>query len=97
MAPPSSVQRLASREPASASKAAGKLSRLRVLEDLLAGSGSPLATGELAQMIGMSTTFVRDEIRSGHLRAVLIGRGRKRVYRIHVREALRYTRSLGLL
>ena len=38
----------------------------------------------------------RDE-HGGQLRAVLIGRGRKRVYRIHVREALRYARSLGLL
>ena len=97
MPPPSPVQRLASRESASASNGSRKLTRDRVLEDLLVGTGYPLATAELAQMIGMSATFVRDEIRSGHLRAVLIGRGRKRVYRIHVREALRYARSLGFL
>jgi hypothetical protein len=48
-------------------------------------------------MIGMSATFIRDEIRNGHLRAVSVGRGRKRVFRIPVREARRYVKALGLL
>jgi hypothetical protein len=59
--------------------------------------GRPLTTRELAQMIGMSCTFIRGEIRSGHLRAVPLGRGRKRVFRIPCREAGRYVRELGLL
>src|SRR5262245_50901083 len=57
----------------------------------------PLSTSEIALMIGMSTTFVREEIHSGELRAVLVGRGRKRVYRIPVAEARHYLRKLGLL
>ena len=97
MSPHASAHRVSSSVADPSSKAPRKPRRPRVLEDLLAGSGSPLATGELAHMIGMSSTFVRDEIHGGQLRAVLIGRGRKRVYRIHVREALRYARSLGLL
>lgn len=56
----------------------------------------PLTTGELAQMIGMSPTFIRDEIRGGYLRAVVVGRGRKRVYRIPVLEAYRYINELGI-
>ena len=56
----------------------------------------PLTTGELAQMIGMSPTFIRDEIRGGYLRAVVVGRGRKRVYRIPVLEAYRYIKELGI-
>jgi excisionase family DNA binding protein len=66
------------------------------LEDL-AQDDPPLTTRELAQMIGMSATFVRVEIRDGHLRAVRLGHGRKCVFRIPVREALLYTRKLGFL
>lgn len=68
-----------------------------MLDDLVHANGPPLTTGELAQMIGMSATFIRGEIRSGHLRAVSVGRGRKRVFRIAVREARRYAKELGLL
>lgn len=71
--------------------------RIRSLEDLSHGSGPPLTTRQLAQIIGMSPTFIREEIRSGHLRAVAVGRGRKRVFRILVREAGRYAKALGLL
>jgi hypothetical protein len=73
------------------------LSRPRSLADLRLLRGAPLTTVELARMIGMSSTFIREEIRSGHLRAVLLGRGRKRVYRIPLREALRYVNGLGLM
>ena len=69
----------------------------RALQDLLLGGGPPLTTRELARMIGMSSTFIRGEIRSGHLRAVPLGRGRKRVFRIPFREARRYVRELGLI
>ena len=69
----------------------------RLLDDLTLESGPPLTTRELARMIGMSATFIREEIRSGHLRAVSVGRGRKRVFRILVREARRYVKALGLL
>jgi hypothetical protein len=48
-------------------------------------------------MIGMSSTFIRKEIASGYLRAARIGHGRKQVFRIALREARRYVRSLGLL
>jgi hypothetical protein len=65
--------------------------------DELDANGPPLSTGEFAQMIGMSSTFVRSEIRSGHLRAAAVGRGRKPVFRIPVREALRYAKELGLV
>ena len=44
-------------------------------------------TSELARMIGMSPTFIRLEIGSGYLRAVRVGRGRRAVFRIPVREA----------
>ena len=76
---------------------AGTPKRIRSLEDLSHGSGPPLTTRQLAQIIGMSPTFIREEIRSGHLRAVPVGRGRKRVFRILVREAGRYAKALGLL
>jgi excisionase family DNA binding protein len=69
----------------------------RRLEDLASVGGPPLTTRQLAQMIGMSATFIREEIRSGHLRAVLLGRGRKRVFRIPVHEARRYAKELGLI
>ncbi len=71
--------------------------RPRSLGDLGQLSGPPLTTVELARMIGMSSTFIREEIRSGHLRAVLLGRGRKRVYRIPLRSALQYVKTLGLM
>jgi excisionase family DNA binding protein len=69
----------------------------RGLQDLRRASGPPLTTRELAQMIGMSSTFIRGEIRSGHLRAIALGRGRKHVFRIPFSEARRYARELGLL
>ena len=69
----------------------------RLMDDLTRPGAPPLTTRELAQMIGMSSTFIREEIRSGHLHAVLIGRGRKRVFRILVREARRYVKALGLM
>lgn len=71
--------------------------RVRALEDLARGSGPPLTTSELARMIGMSPTFVRLEIGTGYLRAVRLGRGRRAVFRIPVREACRYVKKLGLL
>jgi len=69
----------------------------RRLSDLSAEDDRPLTTQELAQMIGMSSTFVRTEIRSGHLRAIRVGRGRKRVFRIPVRDAKLYLAKLGLV
>ena len=60
-------------------------------------SPRPLTTGELAQMIGMSPTFIREEIHGGYLHAVVVGRGRKRVYRIPASEAYRYIKALGIL
>ena len=71
--------------------------RLRSVEDLSDTSGPPLTTSELAHILGMSATFIREEIRGGHLRAVSIGHGRKRVFRIPVREAHRYAKELGLV
>ena len=79
------------------SSALGSSRGIRSLDDILRAVGPPLTTGEMARTIGMSATFVRGEIRSGHLRAVAIGRGRKRVFRISVREARRYIKALGLL
>ncbi len=69
----------------------------RTLGDLTLRDGPPLTTFELAHMIGMSSTFVREEIRSGHLRAVSLGHGRKRVYRIPLGDALHYVKTLGLV
>ena len=71
--------------------------RDRALEELARGSGPPLTTSELARMIGMSPTFIRVEISSGYLRAAKVGRGRRPVFRIPVREACRYVKKLGLL
>jgi hypothetical protein len=71
--------------------------RVRALEDLVRGSGPPLTTNELARIIGMSPTFIRVEIGGGYLRAVRVGRGRRPVFRIPVREARRYVKKLGLL
>ena len=71
--------------------------RVRSWEDLARGQNRPLCTRELAELIGMSQTFIRKEIRTGHLRAVAIGHGRKRVFRITINEAQRYARSLGLV
>jgi hypothetical protein len=72
------------------------VTRFRRLSDLANGDDQPLSTRELAQMIGMSPTFVRTEIRAGNLRAAAVGRGRKRVFRIPVREARAYAMRLGL-
>jgi excisionase family DNA binding protein len=69
-----------------------RLSDLAMIEE-----GPPLTTSELARMTGMSPTFIRAEIKTGHLRAVRIGHGRKRVFRIRVCHARAYVRRLGLL
>ena len=71
--------------------------RTHKLPDLSRKSGPPLTTAELAGMIGMSCTFIRNEIDGGYLRAIRIGRGRKPVFRIALREAQRYVKELGLL
>jgi hypothetical protein len=65
------------------------------IRDLDSENGSPLTTRELAAIIGMSQTFIRNEIRGGQLTAVALGRGKKRVFRILFREAQRYVRQLG--
>jgi len=70
---------------------------VRRIRDLGGADGSPLTTRELAEITGMSQTFIRSEIRSGELRAVALGRGKKRVFRIRFREAQRYVRQLGLI
>ena len=57
---------------------------------------SPITTSELGRMIGMSSTFIREEIHGGHLRAIVVGRGRKRVFRILAHEAHRYLKQLGM-
>ena len=67
---------------------------LEVLEQM---EGRPLSTAELADIVGMSATFIRKEIKEGQLRAVRVGRGRKCVYRITVSDAAQYARRLGLL
>ena len=69
----------------------------RRLKDLSVDEGPPLTTTELAQLTGMSPTFIRGEIRSGHLRAVRIGRGQTTVFRILVPDARNYAQQLGLL
>ena len=71
--------------------------RIHSLKDLALVDAAPLGTRDLAALIGMSATFIRAEIRSGHLRAVAVGHGRKRVFRITVGEARRYARDLGLI
>ena len=71
--------------------------RTHKLPNLLRKTGRPLTTAELAEMIGMSCTFIRNEIDGGYLRATRIGRGRKPVFRIPLREAQRYVKELGLL
>jgi len=67
------------------------------LDDLKRGQGPPLTTSQLASMVGMSPTFIREEIKLGELRAVRIGHGRKPVFRILVCEAARYVHRLGLI
>ena len=69
----------------------------RRLSDLSLKEGPPLTTTELARMTGMSPTFIRAEIKTGHLRAVQVGRGRKRVFRIRVCHARAYAHQLGLI
>jgi len=69
----------------------------RRLSDLSLTEVPPLTTTELARMTGMSPTFIRAEIKTGHLRAVQVGRGRKRVFRIRVCHARAYARQLGLI
>jgi hypothetical protein len=59
--------------------------------------GPPLSTRELAYLTGMSPTFIRKEIRAKEVKATVMGRGRKRVFRIVRPEARRYLRQLGLL
>jgi excisionase family DNA binding protein len=69
----------------------------RKIRDLAGENGSPLTTHDLAEITGMSQTFIRAEIHSGQLRALALGRGKKRVFRIPFREAKRYVRRLGFL
>jgi excisionase family DNA binding protein len=69
----------------------------RALTDLADANGSPLTTTEMARMLGMSATFVRSEIKSGQIRAIAFGHGRKRVFRIPTQEALTYARKHGML
>ena len=73
------------------------MKRSRRPKDRTRRSGRPLTTSELASLVGMSSTFIRKEICNGYLRATLVGRGRKRVFRIPLQEARRYVRELGLL
>ena len=75
----------------------GNGSRPRRLSNLNDGDDQPLTTTELARMIGMSATFVRGEIRAGNLRAAVVGRGRKRVFRIPVQEARSYVLRIGFV
>ena len=51
----------------------------------------PWATTDVATWTGMSTDFVRDEIRCGELRAARFGRH----YRIAFLDVLRYLRAKG--
>ena len=69
----------------------------RGLKDLCADQGPPLTTTELAAMTGMSPSFIRAEIRTGHLRAIRVGRGQTTVFRILVSDARNYALQLGLL
>jgi excisionase family DNA binding protein len=71
--------------------------RRRALTDLADGTEAPLTTSELARMMGMSPTFIRSEIKSGQLRAIALGHGRKRVFRIPAQDALTYARKVGML
>ena len=71
--------------------------RPRGLTELADPGARPLTTSELAHLVGMSATFIRTEIKSGQLRAIAIGRGRKRVFRILSGDAVRYMRELGVL
>lgn len=55
-------------------------------------------TTELAAIIGCSPRFIRDEIASGELKAIRVGRGHitgSRL-RIHAEEAERYMKQLGV-
>jgi excisionase family DNA binding protein len=70
--------------------------RVRQLSDLAHDNEPPLTTHQLARIIGMSSTFIRSEIHTGELRAIKVGHGRRRVYRIPVQEALDYIARLGL-
>ncbi len=65
--------------------------------DLLSAEGPPLTTSELARLTGMSPSFIRKEIRANEVQAVVMGRGRKRVFRILRDEARRYMRQLGVI
>jgi excisionase family DNA binding protein len=69
----------------------------RRLTDLAMRDGPPLTTTELAKMTGMSPTFIREEIRTGHLRAARIGRGQKCVFRIPIGDARAYASRLGFI
>ena len=61
------------------------------------GQPPPLSTSALAKQVGMSASFIRMEIRLGVIRAIRVGHGRKCVYRIPFKEAMRYARQLGLV
>lgn len=63
--------------------------------DLSQTSGPPITTSQLAIVTGLSAQFIRMEIVAGELKAVRIGRARRKEYRIPWREARRYARALG--
>ncbi len=69
----------------------------RTFGDLTDLNRPPLTTSELARITGMSPTFIRTAIRKGLLRAVAVGNGRRRVFRIHPQDAFSYARELGFL
>jgi hypothetical protein len=73
------------------------LDKERRLIELSNDDAPPLTTQQLARMIGMSSTFIRSEIHCGQLRAIQLGQGRKRVFRIPVREARNYITKIGLV
>lgn len=72
------------------------MKRVRVTRQSSLDPDSPLTTSELGRMIGVSSTFIREEIHGGHLHAIVVGRGRKRVFRILSHEAHRYMKKLGI-
>ena len=66
--------------------------------DLSQARGPALTTSQLAFVVGLSAQTLRMEILAGELRAIRVGRGRKRrAYRIPWREACRYATRLGLI
>lgn len=55
------------------------------------GSTRPLSTAECADVIGVSTDFIRDAIRDGHLAADRIDLpGKRPFYRVHEDDFVRF-------